>query len=909
VGNQERKKNMAKNMTRKGLAVASAAALGITGLVAAPASAASALVLEDVNGYGNYKTISGETFTFVASGNADFVGDAAKLKVKVTNNDATEATDFAIRLDGEASVDVASTNQATLTDGSSGTDIELAADDASAVFALSAGDESDDTTGDGASIMTSPFEFSFTSAPDAESPASFDVTVFYDADNDGVVDAGELQTTQTVTFYDEADVAATVDLGAVQAGASSVDVEVSFPGFAVDQWTVVPTVDYEKKTLGALSDVDTENDLVLNDDEDGFTHTADLGDSAVEGSAIVATVFYDTTEVGTDASTVSALVADAVSFELAESTHTSSANDTALTDSAVTVTATVVDGDDDAAAGVSTSTTVTVDATLSDDVTFTLNGVTYTDNDDLADAMPLVLSTNSAGEVTFTAQGSGFANTDSIDFSLVAETLDAATYVVEYDDASYSLVPVNSQDTWYSMVDGGSVVTVWDVWDQFGGRPANNYDISIEYDDYDGFDTAPSSDSDSYASVVNGRASVTITPDSEGSGSAYYVAYLVERLPNGGYDSDIDDYGIDIYVADSSSELVAGDIAFVDEQNDTATVDADDESLWIADSTVAINGDDLGSSLYWADLNDAPTINNSLEFDLTVTTAATLDVAAASIEGAMVTLTSDSSVQFITDDNSFTGYNYSVGSTSIYTEEAGAVNFRVASNVAGTHTVVVTVGSYSESLEFEVDPAASTAGDSMTIEIKNAAPGQTMIVTGTLVDEYGNAVETDDTTDVDDLAVSYDGPGFIVGDLPSETDADGNWEFRVLLGSNDAVVGTVTATYDADGDTSDTTDSFSVQASLTTAAASAEVASWTKNLNDGTVKMYAKNIIGAGKVQFMLNGVEIAWVRAADATDPKLRTANGSYYLVRTVELVEGQKNVLEIWVDGVRTTRTAYTY
>jgi len=66
---------------------------------------------------------------------------------------------------------------------------------------------------------------------------------------------------------------------------------------------------------------------------------------------------------------------------------------------------------------------------------------------------------------------------------------------------------------------------------------------------------------------------------------------------------------------------------------------------------------------------------------------------------------------------------------------------------------------------------------------------------------------------------------------------------------------------------------------------------------------------GAGKVQFMFNGKEIAWVRATSAADPKLRTANGASYLVRTIDLVEGQKNVLEISVDGVRTTRTAYTY
>ena len=96
-----------------------------------------------------------------------------------------------------------------------------------------------------------------------------------------------------------------------------------------------------------------------------------------------------------------------------------------------------------------------------------------------------------------------------------------------------------------------------------------------------------------------------------------------------------------------------------------------------------------------------------------------------------------------------------------------------------------------------------------------------------------------------------------------------------------------------------------------------ELKAWTKLLRDGiatgtamgTAKIYAKNIVGAGKIQFMLNGEEIAWVRAVSAADPKLRTANGAHYLVRTVDLVEGQKNVLEVYLDGVRIMRTAYSY
>jgi hypothetical protein len=90
--------------------------------------------------------------------------------------------------------------------------------------------------------------------------------------------------------------------------------------------------------------------------------------------------------------------------------------------------------------------------------------------------------------------------------------------------------------------------------------------------------------------------------------------------------------------------------------------------------------------------------------------------------------------------------------------------------------------------------------------------------------------------------------------------------------------------------------------------ASGDPAYWPKKLTDSSLKLYAKNVVGAGKVQFFLNGKEIAWVRAIDATDPKLRTANGFSYLVRTVELEPGMKNAVEIYVDGIRERRAAYT-
>jgi hypothetical protein len=88
---------------------------------------------------------------------------------------------------------------------------------------------------------------------------------------------------------------------------------------------------------------------------------------------------------------------------------------------------------------------------------------------------------------------------------------------------------------------------------------------------------------------------------------------------------------------------------------------------------------------------------------------------------------------------------------------------------------------------------------------------------------------------------------------------------------------------------------------------------WTQwQASDDTIKMYAKNPAGQGKVQFFVDGEEIAWVNASDDTDPKLRviTENGPMagvnYLVRTVSLNPG-KNRFEIRVDGERVWRATY--
>lgn len=72
-------------------------------------------------------------------------------------------------------------------------------------------------------------------------------------------------------------------------------------------------------------------------------------------------------------------------------------------------------------------------------------------------------------------------------------------------------------------------------------------------------------------------------------------------------------------------------------------------------------------------------------------------------------------------------------------------------------------------------------------------------------------------------------------------------------------------------------------------------------------RVAVSSLVGVGKVQILVNGKEIAWVRAVDASDPKLRKSNDVSYLVRSTSLVAG-KNRIEILVNGQRQRLVTYS-
>ena len=946
---------MTKKRTLKGLAVGASFALAASGLFAAPAQAASAIELSAQGGKSVYGMISGETFTFTSNGNVDFpAGNAGLLRVEVVNTTGGGTpTGFAIN-----STTLATTNDIVLADASK-TAIALGATAAdSAVFGLgytAAQEVANAANVEETSAMTSPFTFSFSATAAADTPQAYAVTVFADVNNNGVKDSGELaSTTQTVTFFDVTDVVVNYTLDAIIEGGTAVGGDVTIAGIALDQLTAAEFgVKYTLGTGAALGSQPAKLDVVAFDTnktkfESDLVVTALAKDTAVkaqlvylnggspnlDGSTGAAVGSFAT--VAVTAATVVDLTASVVNSVNANSTNFKP--DTTFTVKAIAEDDTTGLATADPVVGAAVTAKIEVRnvgnsgaETLSATKYIVVNGTKYVTSASLpgtGTVAEVALVSDANGEVSLSIEtkgleGTGADNaTNSVRVTFTSELVSDAgsTLNVEARDAAFAAVITNHDATSASTVDGTGVRFDFEVRDQYGAIPANAYDArAVWVSSNQGLLAADASTAASsvYTPVTSGAASLTVTDNGTGTGANVYTITVEERAVGGGYaaGSDIlrstETGASSAFTINVVANATPGAITATGFSKQTTGTYAGKWTMSNVEKALALTT--FGAYDTNKVLGTAPTglvAGEKHVVDGTVTTAATASAAAVAIVGVPVTI-SGAGLQFVyTDANSKA--IYSVGSATVPSGASGAWSVDVYSNTAGTQTLTVTTGSVTETLLLnDYANAAATTGSSVVVNMASStAAGSTVAVVATITDKYGNPVEVSTSGDV---AFSYSGPGFTFpSTLPLITDANGQAKFNVILGSNDTGTGTVTFSYDKDSSNDFTSTGDVVVAksfTIGTAGNVGALASWTKNLNDGTVKMYAKNIVGAGKVQFMLNGKEIAWVNATSAADSKLRTANGASYLVRTVDLVEGQKNVLEIWVDGVRTARSAYSY
>ena len=959
---------MSKNLTRKSLALGAAFALVATAAVSTPAYAADGVVLT-----ANTGSILAAPVTETLTLNASLVpslpaGNIAQLKYKVvtdgtfvakavatsastattfyTNNSSSTTSD-ATNSFGRSYVGVEDT---TAGDGLAGTDFDNVGYVAAKVETSKVITPTTPTVG-----AVNTLALSVDSTPDVTlsttgvaplkttATKTATVTAWIDSDLDGVVDAAEAQQVVTVSFIKYSELASTTTIVAPVEGDTTVEARVVFTNVNNEQLTdtelavhftkgdgtaldadeslVVKTsawsstlgyFKYVTGTVGALEKAEAvkAQPLVKNGGVSTIDNTADVAEKfGTSATSLIATravgeILADTVDSATTSTVVAA--APATGSALLNSSYavraivkdTTAVTKLVLANQAVTV-------------------AVTSTRTLSSTVTVTLNGTTYTSNASLpgtGTVAELATTTDATGSAIVNVTTVGLTAGDDLVFTFTAENLSAA---ITMDNAAAVYTGyINGAVDGVTTTDGAAAAVNVMVRNQFGGTPANSaYVVTATWDTPFAAQatTASTSATSTFASVVNGSAALSIVDNGTGVGANKYDIDLQTLDANGAYSSPA------VVVANLRVNIVealdaaVGSVVVTDGAASDVTQDATTKVY--TDTLVAAgNAALLLSDMFAHDgretVTAAPVVAGGATITGTLNTATSATRATAAVAGASVTL---SSANLLFGYQTSTKWVYAVGSITVPADVSGNFTVKAWSNTAGKQTVTLSSGSGSASLVLNAFDAAgnTTATEWDLSNVPNVvAPGYSFSLSAKLSDKYGNPV----ASAAGKVKLTWTGPIFTVPTtLPTATDALGVIKFGVVPSANEAGTYSYTVQWAGVDGVFDNTDDLTVSKSVTigTLGNVGAVATWTSNQNDGTVKMYAKNIVGAGKVQFMLNGKEIAWVRAANTSDSKLRLAGaeGAAYLVRTVDLVEGKKNILEIYVDGVRTTRTAYTY
>ena len=254
--------------------------------------------------------------------------------------------------------------------------------------------------------------------------------------------------------------------------------------------------------------------------------------------------------------------------------------------------------------------------------------------------------------------------------------------------------------------------------------------------------------------------------------------------------------------SDSESEVSGEGITWViwpaAQTGGTVTLDDDEDNVDLALIDL-VAGDGRVSQ---DDITEAHSGDDHYDLSGTVTDS----VDGTYRKGARVTVTAPSSVM-ISD-----GYRSAFGSLTLFADEDGDFGVSLTSN-RSQKDAVITVSSMggTDTFKLTVNNAEADTAVAATVSApKSVKAGRTMVYTVTLVDEYGNPVITDTTATgynagdtTPSVAVSYSGPGLVTTDIATKTNASGQIRVSVLVGTLDTGVASFTASYDSNGSTAD----------------------------------------------------------------------------------------------------------
>ncbi len=786
---------MSKNLTRKGLALGAVVALGSTVIAGTPAFAANEVSLATKVGT-TYSLISGETFTLSAFAGSTIPSSSwGSLKTKVTNNSAIAFTAGA----AQAGVDTFAGTGAKLATVTS-TIVEIDA----YVDALTA------PTSGTADV---------TLAVAADVAGNFSVQSFLDANGNDTIDEGEFSSTvRTVTFVKAADVIWTTTLTQPVLAGTTLTANVSATP-AINLAQIAATVDLglASLTAGVYTEPNTTADATTVSTAGAFTtgenatydsatdslKFTDTGVAAIAAGNYVAQALFDAAgvtaiaEVGSEsiktvaAGTIVELEAPVVA---AGANTKGTAGDIKARAETKTVpvsiqlytTYTVAGATTNVKAGAGIAAVVTV-AEAVDTTTITVGGKTLTST---TTSTTFDATTNADGKLAFDVVSSTGKATDAVTISAVSqgETTTASAVITWIATAANDIIDVKGLGTGAvrSIAKLGSYSIDYAVNDNFGQALADGYRIATTYESKIG--TAATK----YATVVGGKATLSVTDASTATGN-YNVVATLEKL-----NSTTSNWEAVAVVANAPE---ATSTVYVATQSAVATIAA---SAAVVTAATATGATVAG--------NKALTTSALAAVDTRVNTSATAHgltggfALAGTVTDALGTPVSGQTVTITGAGLGFSAGTdvLSVGSITVQANNVGEfAGVAVYSNTAGKKTITMTSGAASKTIDVTFAAAAETAGTVVTLDAPaTILPGRTLVVTGTVADKFGNAVATTVAgAGVATLTVVYTGPGLVVGSLPVDTDASGAFSFRVLMGANETGSASVSASYDADGAT------------------------------------------------------------------------------------------------------------
>jgi len=691
---------MSNNISRKGLALGALIAIGASLFAGAPAHAAAGVTLAPTQGT-SYNGVVGATFSLTATASSEIPSSSFPTwAVKVTNLNG-----------GVAHVAIGSNAVSTAS-------ADIRATDASITVY--------DTTISNTLAGNNP---AITIANTGTASASFQVTTWLDANGNHAVDPSEYSAVQTVNFLGAADLSATTTLSTVPAldtaasknvGATVVlnnvnSYYVGTPGISVD-FRIDNSWDVRDSSWTSLAGHSATVATQSADTRTSFK-TADVapGDSTITarlsaaGSVVSAQAYLGSVKLGAVAtSTIGA--AGVRTLVLGSIDGNNSVGTVFRKNSTFTVSLTARGLNGAAAAGKTVK--VAVDSTgftTADGRSVTINGATKSNSDDLrANAFSVVTDANGVANVTVTTAGWGSA---SLSFVATADNATSGSAYVMTPASSLTYTATASVQTG-AVVKGGTFQVGVTLKDQFGVGVASGFNAQAQIVGVS-TTTGGTADSNTYAPIVNGAATLNIVENGTSTGNVRYAIQASQiDLVNGGYTgSPVSAGNVDLKVR-VAQELVSF----------SQTV-ATDSARDLANGALTVaNGANITNWSY---------VSGVVSSSTDVRPYATVVVTAA---GALLR------------EHGTT--NYAVGTITVVANAVGAWRVDVAGNTTGQQAVTVASGSLSTTTNVVFNAPGVNAGTT----IINATPAVTVIggaagvATVSVRDVYGNQLLTGSLT-------------------------------------------------------------------------------------------------------------------------------------------------------------------